>query len=476
MIDETLRDKLLGALKVAVSHVNTGDDPNAAVSKAASDADFNAEQTNRLCELFNTARTIYHFEHNPNEKSAEFDLADKDVVANTVFGGLQHKQSDARLSPLLMPDYGEYDGMELDARNGKVAAALPDLPVSAELDLPGIEDQSARLMKIVRSQRKMAEHAFSEARCAREKAEHELRKLGSTLCNSHLVHGTSKYARMLRCYDGKPGYQPVLDLLATHMPDYMDVDTAQLKKVGAVVDDRDLASECAMVSNIRSMLEGAAAIEALGSMTQKAANDALQQFENLVAPIVKGAERGEFDDFFVQGVKEGQTSISTERPEYSMRQLLEGAEPDKAKVNRSIPGTSEALKSTIEAAKGVGLGLDRVIGHGEEDFNKKLTERLRNQQREVMLGELMTKDPFITDADPQAVAAIYTQIMQLAPEVSLNKEIVRAILRQSLHNVTAVSPFDASSWADLEKTIGEVRGTLPARNTAGMAPSGGGKR
>ena len=86
MIDEGFKQQLLDALQSAVANVNGGDSGNAAVAKAASAADFNREQTSRLCELFNTARTIYHFEHHPEEKTAEFALVDKAEVLKAVFG------------------------------------------------------------------------------------------------------------------------------------------------------------------------------------------------------------------------------------------------------------------------------------------------------------------------------------------------------------------------------------------------------
>ena len=85
---------------------------------------------------------------------------------------------------------------------------------------------------------------------------------------------------------------------------------------------------------------------------------------------------------------------------------------------------------------------------------------MRNLHRTAILQDLIVNDPVIGEVDPKITAQAYTTIMQTAPEVSTNKEVVRSILRQSVHSL-AVSPFDAGSWASLEKTTKEIAGTLP---------------
>ena len=50
------------------------------------------------------------------------------------------------------------------------------------------------------------------------------------------------------------------------------------------------------------------------------------------------------------------------------------------------------------------------------------------------------------------MANAYRTLVQTSPSMSLNKEIVRAVLRQSVNSV-AVSPFDAKQWADFENVV-----------------------
>ena len=61
-------------------------------------------------------------------------------------------------------------------------------------------------------------------------------------------------------------------------------------------------------------------------------------------------------------------------------------------------------------------------------------------------------DPILSEADPKALSTAYELLANSAPEASLNKEVARAILRQSVNSV-AVSPFDAKQWADLDNVL-----------------------
>ena len=83
----------------------------------------------------------------------------------------------------------------------------------------------------------------------------------------------------------------------------------------------------------------------------------------------------------------------------------------------------------------------------ENDERKRTAENLR---RSLMLQHLMVTDPIISEADPDTVASTYQALVQTSPHVANNEEVVRAVLRQAVNSV-AISPFDAATWADLEK-------------------------
>ena len=95
----------------------------------------------------------------------------------------------------------------------------------------------------------------------------------------------------------------------------------------------------------------------------------------------------------------------------------------------------------------------RLGVQGEAQSNKnKFTDRAKNMYRQLMLQRLMTTDPILKGADEEAVARAYSTIMELAPEVSLKEDVTRSILREAV-TTTAMSPYDAKSYVDLDAAI-----------------------
>ena len=71
-------------------------------------------------------------------------------------------------------------------------------------------------------------------------------------------------------------------------------------------------------------------------------------------------------------------------------------------------------------------------------------------------AQVIVNDPVLSGENPQAVVTAYHTLINLAPDVSLNKEIARSVVRASV-NAVAMSPFDAKAIAELE---GELRKNL----------------
>jgi hypothetical protein len=479
MIDTILKDKLMGALQSSVDSINTGMPARKAVVKSALDADFNVEQSRRLCELFNTARTLYHFERNPGNKEASFELIDADEVLGDIFTapGITPK-----IAEDAVPDYTEYAGPELMARDGMVVEAAADLwPAEAE-ELPSLDMQATRAYRIIDTQLGLAKQAQSECRQAEIHAARSLSKLAYAVKQSFAADGPARYARFLRSREGTE-YQPILAHLSTYLPAYVKVGKADLDACGRVVEDRDLGAWFEQLEDARQLEHQASASMAMANTVEKEAKDFERAFldtvgasqrktdviEELLAPFVEKRSAG--------GGTGGAAGGTHQIPTVDIAKLF-GMPESREEIadafgTKSVPaGTPIRDRIVGGVAKPVGAATqDYVLGglkslrHQGVQENKTITERLKNQQREVLLQDLMTRDPFISEADPQAVANGYLTIMQVAPEVSVNKEVVRAVLRQLIHT-GALSTFDASSLADLEKTIRETAGTLPTRQVA----------
>lgn len=460
MISTDFKDKLMSALQESVGHLNTGLTPNESVAKAASAADFNPEQTRRLCETFNTARTIYHFQTKVGEKAASFPLADQDEVLGILYAA----PVKAALVDDILHDYSEYETREVLAK-----AANESVPVTTLTDESSISaidtdkdaidnqlnEQARRAHKVIDTQRNLVKGAESEANQADILISMRTETLAKSILSS--VNSSEKYARLITVCD-TPKYAPIMAGLQSHLP---EIKVA--KVTDHVVDDRDLGTWKKAVDEIQRLTESAANLRAVASSMQKDADDFEKQFNAVLAPRTDTEVReGVFDD-----ILRGDIKVAQEKPKslFSLSTLGFGdAGEPKDKPNASIESginTANELSKTV--SKPSSLATQSITGMLKPKNNTgQMLERLKNQQREVLMQDLIINDPYISDADPQVVAGLYQQLTQLSPEVSTNKEVVRAILRQGIHSA-AISPYDASAMVDLEKTIREVNGTLPLR-------------
>lgn len=74
---------------------------------------------------------------------------------------------------------------------------------------------------------------------------------------------------------------------------------------------------------------------------------------------------------------------------------------------------------------------------------------LDNMERKLLLQELMITDPILSKHNPAKVARAFEQILRLSPEISKEKEVVRAELR-AMMATQALSKFDADLMTKLD--------------------------
>ena len=59
-------------------------------------------------------------------------------------------------------------------------------------------------------------------------------------------------------------------------------------------------------------------------------------------------------------------------------------------------------------------------------------------------------DKILSQEDPNAVAAAFRSVHQVSPDTTLNKEMLRSMLRSVVQSV-AISPYDAKTLVDVDK-------------------------
>ena len=463
------KDKLMTALHDAVGYFNESGNPSSAVVKSAKDHDFNSDQTQRLIETFNTARTIYHYK-SASDRTTTFPLADRDEVLTELFG----KSEGAKQAEVADHDYSEYDVpvrnyQERTPAEGETKQASAEQGVEWGLTL----DNSAReALQRIRVQRQVVKAAADEARVAGEKVIETIRKVAESFAYGDQ---SDRIARLVAGYMEDPELKDPMAKLAECIPEHRCPTPATLMAYQRqhVIDDRDLGLQVSMLKEAKSWMDVEAELLAVSGVMEKEADEFERTYAGLFStefqPIQSPADLiKKADTETVVKQKYPSTNLFGEPTEVE-RTSNSAPKNEEQSIARMISDSSfDSAKPAVQ--KFLETGVERAFTQPRMEANKALSERMKNVQRQIMLQDLMVNDPVLSNETPDTVADAYNSLLQMAPEVSTNKEVVRAILRQSVHSV-AVSPYDAEMWTKLEGNLRNIRG-----KGAPMAQQGGGKR
>ena len=459
-MSDIFKDRLMSALHSAVQNFNESGDPNAAVIKSAAANDFNVEQTTRLVETFNTARTIYHYK-TAADRSTPFALADgANVITNLFKSQIPQKSAQAEA-----PDYTAYERPESDYTRDYLTKAADETVTVREYADTSLDAQCGRAFMAMNIQRDLSATALDNARMAATKAAQLLTKLASELKVGYEDKVQDRYGRLIACYRDTE-YIPVTVKLAEHLPSW--VKAAECKD--EVVNDLDLEPYKAILKEAHEYMQMEAELLAYSSQLEKEARAFERDWLETVAPLLpKLADTGVSRYIDNRLLKEAQYTLTSKSKGQG---FFSGAPVERESKLQLGGGKGEPNALTdalIEGAKkplseGIGSGLTDILYKPMERENKALSERLKNVQRQIMMEDLLTNDPVLADEEPQTVINAYDAVMKLAPDMSMNKEVVRAILRQAVHSV-AIDPYAAQSWTELEKNIRNIagKGVMPSK-------------
>ena len=400
----TLKDKLLVATKKAADAYNKGMAPSDAVVKAAKAYNFNTDQTERLVEMFNTALTLHNFHKNASDRTGEFDLADKSVVLHGLFEEKPREQVKAAY------DYSFYD---FPAAN-LVKAARAELVkiASAENELPE-EMTTEDWLRYANQAKEAADLALETENAIQDELTTELSKLAASikLC----YEPVEKYRKVKYASKDCP---ELLDMLKSILPGSITEDEgAKDFDDDEIVDLSDIEPEKKMSDRMKKLLQDGASIHVMQITFSKKAEAA---WDKVMSPH-KAPKKDVFDTV-----------------------VEKAAQMDALKlVSKMIPTTPN-----MEQAQSV----PEIIHEQDMAAQEDLAKISDNIQRQAILQDLLSSDPIISEADPQNVMEMYSTIVNIAPKVSLQKEIVRSMLRQAVNSV-ALSPFDAKSYVELNNAM-----------------------
>lgn len=416
-----IKEKLKSALTDAVEYYNSGLSANESIVKSAEKHDLTVDQTDRVVESFNTAKTINFFDKNASSRTESFDLANKKDVTLALFGD-KKDITEKKAS------------IEAHSFDSSFYAAEPDTSYNRSNIF--VEKRASFLDTLAKEAEARWEHgysnntiqgAISDTMSFIKSAEEDINNAIGTI-DSYLITATQKIASELT-----RSYQGTLD------------DNINLFKVACphpkVIEE---------VSKICPLLKEATggSYKRLAVIDTTPVDNLLKEADDIMAAV---AQRKEYREKAAAFRKKASVLKEAALKDPGMPQQKVAASIDFLHTPNKLQKKADEITSALEdAALGVTEGPDTY---------KKINERIRDDARGAILADLLSSDPILQDADPRQVASVYKSFISASPRGSLNKEMVRSVLRGAVNSI-ALSPPDLKVLTDVDKGINIAHGGI----------------
>jgi hypothetical protein len=448
------------ALSDAVQLVNSGMSPTEALKKVANDLDLNPNYIQRTGEAMNVALHYKHFK-SASDRSTEFDIADISKAIEDVFTSNEKTAAEYAAEHFSVGELNNHvfnynrmlsNPLYKRAYLEVIASEGNDTPYATTLDT--IYQKSANY---VDGLNKKAEQA------AVDKVAAEI-ELNNQFCN--LSDSFRKDAGYRSSFDefesqvfAKHGAaaEPYLDLLhklacpdeerGVHDDGYLMFEQCKeaamfdgLMKAGeAFVDTEKLAADIAEDLTFEKtylkechivMGKSAAARRPVVSSPAPEKIASVSEPEEYYDPVLIEMQKKAADSSYVVGGSYDKDPV-----------LTQSLEKEAFGGSRSLLG--DLLREPISEAFNSGFKKKQA------PFGSTTNLTLDNMERKLLLQELMHTDPILSKVSPVRVARAFEQILRLSPEISKEKEVVRASLRAMVSS-QALSTFEADQLTKLD--------------------------
>lgn len=453
-------------LPKTVDYYNSGMDINSAIVKAAEDFKLNLDQTDRLLETMNTARVIAHYEKNASDRTANCDIADKDTVRRLLYADKPQEKAASAEKAASWDAYASYAAKERNYRKPAMEKAASSEPTKRE---PTGFTVSQMVEKVAEFSQKMAGfRRFAEERRALvgDLLTTQLHKIAQSLSKGY--EPEARWALFKAACSGP--LQTVAVTVETEMPKVVLKDAVpHLRKLARanVIDPSPVSGELALA---KEALETAAAFQKIATYIE----DFAKREQRAKALLRKQAEINKLGAPFGGGNPPSDPSNPPGGNPGGNKDDKKDKKDKKDQPNNpwygakgvnQILDSQGGVKGIYDYLRGSNRTADAIseaLAPAPLKADNSIKAMVENIQRSTLLSDLYNNDPILSEHDPEEISKAYETLVQLSPEVSLNKEIVRAILRQSVNSI-AVSPFDAKQWGDLDTTILKNKGRIGSR-------------
>ena len=439
-----VKEKLREALNSAVGYYNDGLSADEAIVKAASEHDLTVDQTDRVVESFNTAKTINFYDKNASDRTGSFDLASKKAVTLALFG--KDKKTEKA---------EKKDGA---CKSVKKASVNPD--VLSDAFYFSAPDRSLNRKSVFAEKR--ANYLDFCAKVAEEKWAHGY--------SDHTLHGMASDA-LQTIKAAEADIDSALGTIGSYLwsattkiaeaiaraPYGKQEDLANLFKVAC--PHKIVVEQVSKFCPILKQATGGAYVRTPVVDTTPV-DDLLKEADDIMEAVAQRTvyrqKKAEFQkkEATLKETLLKDPSMTDKVAEVSAIDRLIHAPTKKAEAQKKEQKTEKVANGLIPT----GTMKDTVDIFGTVTAPKSMKEEneaLRDDARGAILADLLSSDPILQDADPRQVAEVYKSIIASSPRVSLNKEVVRSVLRGAVNSI-AFSPNDMKVLTDVDRGINQA--------------------
>ena len=422
-----------------VLNINSGCTPQDATIKVAKELCLNPNFIKRSAEAVNVALHHNHFKKNPDAKADDFPIVDAQGVVENIYGGKEKTASELQSElfssfqyPETQPKFARYleEGKYKD-QFAKIAAL--DEPIKFNTSEKGLCEKSYNYIS------KLKKLAFEKEAEAME-ADFNVDK---TFCNilkkfaadnaTRSSWDTFETAVFSKYGESSTGY---LDLL------YKSSDLTEPRgkhdsTIKLAVDCNELGLYDKFIDSINNLKPIKKAAEEAAQNLKFEQDYIKDAFQKLGCELNKTSEVEDKSTILDKVEK----SLLMERQKIAS--VDEEEDPVLFKISQDKSKELEKTGEHIKAAIGM---MDMVgsfyKGEGKPSLSANTNTPENNRERALLLQELATTDPVISKFPAKQTINAYEQMLRIAPELSSEKEITRAFLRQAGAS-QAIDPFQA---------------------------------
>jgi hypothetical protein len=430
--------KIHKAFRKASQYCTEGMDPSDALSKSVTENDLNADMTKRAAEMLNIYLT-HDFMRKAKDKTASFPLADVPRVLKQAFLNPMEPRSESKSSTVVV-------------RKKKASKNTDELNWAAKQEQAPRE--IADLVEQLNGSIKLAEINSAELRSENERVVNASMDSYTKLVESFRESGkTAGFAEFEANIVSEYGSQAVqyMDNLAEILPNPTRLESTATVKTGSYFKrnrQHDLFDSFVKgIEESKEISTKLAQIEAELSDMKSQRDEVFSSFSPVSKKTASAA------DFLSDKKIAAPHSPNTGVSHGAARFVLKRLPGDPFEVS------GDAISKALDALKSKGVSSEYTRHYSAPQA--AADNEMANLHRSAILRDLITNDEIIAGHDPAGVQGAYNALLQLAPDATMNREVVRSFLRNAAAQ-QAVDPFTAKQVVDLQNEMMKQKGTLPA--------------